>query len=342
MAGVKISNLSAGTTPTGPELIPMVQAGNTVRTTAALLVSGGLGYTPVNRAGDTMTGTFNWAATVTLASAGTTNIATAASNDIIVTGTTSITAFGTVAAGAQRMVTFAGVLTLTHNATSLILPGGANITTAAGDVAIFKSLGSGNWRCASYLRATGVQLIATAGEVTTGTDNTKAITPFALTNSSPTVQALTVIGNVTAGGFIQAAVTAGNNYQLGPGLTIGPFSNSGGLARRMVTKVFVSGTVRVQWRAFAVDTIQTSSRIYKNGVAQGTLRTVLGTVGGTFATYTEDISVAVGDNVELWATTTDGGATAYVYGLNIGVSAITSQVIHVGAVDATYSYFTGV
>jgi hypothetical protein len=101
-------------------------------------------------------------------------------------------------------------------------------------------------------------------------------------------------------------------------------------------------SVRVQWRAFAIDTIQTSSRIYVNGTAQGTLQTVTGGVGGTFATYTVDISVSVGDNVELYATTTDGTATAYVYGLNIGVSAVTSQVIHVGATDASYNFFTGV
>lgn len=342
MPGVRISNLPAATTPTGTELVPLVQSGVTKRATVSALVSGGLGYTAVNKAGDTMTGALNFATTVTIASAATTNIGAAASNDIIVTGTTTITAFGTVADAALRVVTFSGALTLTYNATSLILPGAANITTAAGDVGVFKSLGSGNWRCVSYLRASGVQLIATAAEVTTGTDNTKSITPLALTNSSPTVQALTVIGNVTAGGFIQSAVTAGNNYLLGPGLTIGPFSSSGGIQRRMTTKILVSGTVRVQWRAFAVDTIQTSSRIYKNGVAQGTLRTVTGGVGGTYATYTEDISVAVGDNVELYATTTDGGATAYVDGLNIGTGALSSQPTHLGATSATYNFFTGV
>jgi hypothetical protein len=45
------------------------------------------------------------------------------------------------------------VLTLTHNATSLILPGATNITTAANDTALLISEGSGNWRCWSYTRA---------------------------------------------------------------------------------------------------------------------------------------------------------------------------------------------
>ncbi len=70
-----------------------------------------------------------------------------------ITGTTTITSFGTVRAGIWKMVKFEGVLTLTHNATSLILPGGINITTADGDIGIFISEGSGNWRCVSFTRA---------------------------------------------------------------------------------------------------------------------------------------------------------------------------------------------
>lgn len=88
-----------------------------------------------------------------IASATTTNIGAATGPYIHITGTTTITAFDTVAAGTQRVVKFTGALILTHNATSLILPGAANITTAANDVAVFRSLGSGNWICVSYVRS---------------------------------------------------------------------------------------------------------------------------------------------------------------------------------------------
>lgn len=98
----------------------------------------------------TFTKAVNEATIVSVASAATTNIGAAAANTINITGTTTITAFDTVASGARRILVFAGVLTLTHNATSLILPGSANITTTAGDVAEFVSLGSGNWRCTSF------------------------------------------------------------------------------------------------------------------------------------------------------------------------------------------------
>jgi hypothetical protein len=60
-------------------------------------------------------------------------------------------------------VQFSGALTLTHNATSLILPGGASITTAAGDVAYFVSLGSGNWRCTGYQKASGAAVVSGGG-----------------------------------------------------------------------------------------------------------------------------------------------------------------------------------
>lgn len=70
-----------------------------------------------------------------------------------VTGTTAITSINTVAVGAVLRLHFDGVLTLTHNATDLILPGAANITTAAGDEAEFIEYAIGDWRCVNYQRA---------------------------------------------------------------------------------------------------------------------------------------------------------------------------------------------
>lgn len=98
-----------------------------------------------------------WAST-SIASAATTNLASVNERFVTVTGTTTITALGTLSAGIERVLIFSDVLTLTHNGTSLILPGGGNITTAAGDVATMLSLGSGNWRCIDYQRASGAPL----------------------------------------------------------------------------------------------------------------------------------------------------------------------------------------
>lgn len=105
--------------------------------------------------GGTLATALNEAPITTLASASTTNIGAQDVNTISISGTTTITAFDTIASGAVRRLVFQGALTLTHNGSSLILPTGANITTAAGDVATFVSLGSGNWRCVGYQRASG-------------------------------------------------------------------------------------------------------------------------------------------------------------------------------------------
>lgn len=106
----------------------------------------------------TLSNVMNGAQGSNITAAATTNLATATGNYVEVTnttGTTTVTALGTVGAGAWRMVRFSvtgGSVTLTHNATSLILPGGQNISVTDGDCALFVSLGSGNWRGLVYQR----------------------------------------------------------------------------------------------------------------------------------------------------------------------------------------------
>lgn len=151
------------TSYTGTTLIILVtQVGGSGTKSAWNISIGGIpGPAGPAWSGGTLTTAMNGAPPVTIASASTVAIGAAAANDITISGTTTITAFDTIAAGAERRVTFSGVLTLTHNGTSLILPGAANITTAAGDVATFLSLGSGNWRCVDYQRASGLPVIVT-------------------------------------------------------------------------------------------------------------------------------------------------------------------------------------
>jgi hypothetical protein len=85
-----------------------------------------------------------------------------------VTGTTTVTDidFATTKAGRSAIVVFEGALILTHNATTLILPTGANITTAAGDCCRVVSEGGDNVRVTSYMRASGAALSAPSSTVT--------------------------------------------------------------------------------------------------------------------------------------------------------------------------------
>jgi len=92
----------------------------------------------------------------TLTAAATVNLSLATGNFVHVSGTTTITSFGTVSAGARFIVCFDDAVVVTYNATTLIIPGAANITTTAGDCMMLISEGAGSWRVVGYFPGTGL------------------------------------------------------------------------------------------------------------------------------------------------------------------------------------------
>jgi hypothetical protein len=104
-----------------------------------------------------------------VASAATVDLGAQASRSLRLTGTTGITGFGTAASGVRRRLRIAAGLTITHNATSLICPGAANLVLGVGDIADVESLGSGNWVVTAVQRAAslginrGVAVASTSG-----------------------------------------------------------------------------------------------------------------------------------------------------------------------------------
>lgn len=94
-------------------------------------------------------GTFG--AETPITAAATTDLGSVPGHNVQINGTTTITSFGTSAQTVAPIYIgrFTGSLTLT-NSTSLVLPGGNNITTTAGDAFIAEFMGSGNWRVLIY------------------------------------------------------------------------------------------------------------------------------------------------------------------------------------------------
>jgi hypothetical protein len=90
-----------------------------------------------------------------LAASATVNLASATGNFLHITGAATISSFGTCPAGARFVLVFDGICTLTYNATSLIIPGSSNKTTAANDCCMIVSEGSGNWRIVGYFPISG-------------------------------------------------------------------------------------------------------------------------------------------------------------------------------------------
>jgi hypothetical protein len=109
--------------------------------------------------GGALSGSIGFAPIVTVASASTVNLGALSSNVALITGTVTITSFGSTAlSGYMYFLSFASALTLTNSA-SLVLPGAANITTAAGDTCFVICSGSGNWTVSSYQRASGIVIV---------------------------------------------------------------------------------------------------------------------------------------------------------------------------------------
>ena len=122
---------------------------------------------PTGTFGGTASSTAEFLTGTAIASASTINLNTATGNRVHITGTTAITAV-TLTRGPRTLI-FDGILTLTHNATTNNLPGAANITTAAGDRAIYESDGTTVY-CVSYI--TAASAVATLAGTQTLTNKT--------------------------------------------------------------------------------------------------------------------------------------------------------------------------
>lgn len=173
-------------------------------------------------AGGKMTGAFNEATAVTIATAATMSIGAVAANTLKTTGTVTVTSLGTGNDGDFRRVIFGGAGVLTHNATSLILPTAANITTAVDDVGEFISLGGSNWKCLNYGRKSGAALVSTdstklplVGGTMTGQLVEKLATAIA---SAATINISTANGNAVhitgTTGITAMTVASGNCVKL--------------------------------------------------------------------------------------------------------------------------------
>lgn len=170
------------------------------------------GLGPATAAGDSLRfeQLFSQGLQADLASAATTDIGSVLTTVVNITGTATITSFGANYNG-PRYVRFAGACTLTNSA-SLVLPGGANLTVAAGDSAIVVPLGNPatGWRVFAYQRASGA---AFDGSVNTAAIQDDAVTFPKLQN----IATATILGRSTAGtGDVEALTGAQVTALLAP------------------------------------------------------------------------------------------------------------------------------
>lgn len=259
---------------------------------------------PSGFTGGSLTSAINEAKGSDIASASTTDIGAATGNFVHITGTTTITALGTIQAGTRRIVRFAGALTLTHNATSLILPTGANITTAADDVATFVSEGSGNWRCVNYMRASGKSIFDTITQVITNGVTDKAPSEDAVYDALALKANTTDVHLLFQGSFAATNLGDSVNYYFSnmDGLSATgtqSFSKFGFDRNKKITKVVLTCSQNANYSNEPV-----SLYLRKNAATDYTITTSLdlSSVGlntSKIFYYTVDIDVTSPDDYEL-------------------------------------------
>ena len=211
-----------------------------------------------------------------VASASTTDLCSVPQAALTVTGTTTITGFGsTCVVGQVKLVSFSDVLTLTNSGT-LVLPTGANITTAAGDRAVVSQLSSGTWAVFSYQRADGSALYASgvySGELRI----------FAM-NSCPATWVAADGGTVSRTGSGAALFAAlGTLYGVGDGVTTfnvpdmrGVFPRGYDGGRGLDTSTLSISTTSGSSTVTVVGTGQDTTQLYVGAILSGS-----GIPGGT-------------------------------------------------------------
>ena len=164
-----------------------------------------------------------------IASASTLSLPAAGGGVFTVTGTTTVTGISTAQGGRCVKLRFAASLTLTHNGSSFILPGGANIQTSAGDCAEFindaaTDASGSNWRCFNYQFANGAPLQTSAPNSQTATytatdaDRGKLVR-FSGLGSDVTLNLPAAAGRA---GFVLYVVNDDTNDTVGYGVIVDP------------------------------------------------------------------------------------------------------------------------
>lgn len=163
-------------------------------------------------------------------SSGTMDIGAKYTAQVTTSSTSTVTSLGTAPAGTVRRVRHTAALQYTYNATSLITPGLANFTTAAGDVLTWFSLGSGNWVCTGLYRASlpgsGTVTSVVAGDGLTGGNITSSGT-IAIDSSVAAIGTFALMVNASGGSISTGATVSGSSLRYAKGSSSNAFQNTG-------------------------------------------------------------------------------------------------------------------
>lgn len=125
-------------------------------------------------------------------------------NTFTVTGSTPINTIATKGIGTIVVLHFASAIQITHHATDMVLPGGANIDADANSVGMFEEYAAGDWRCIGFLRGNGAPITgplisqkATNYSIVQGDNGKTMVGTGAMTFTLPLISSLKLPFSVT-------------------------------------------------------------------------------------------------------------------------------------------------
>lgn len=221
--------------------------------------------------------------------------------------------FGTTKAGRIAWLKFASTPTLTHHATTLILPTGANITAAAGDVAGFVSEGGDNVRCFSYMKADGTSLVGSGSGVDTA--NSPNAGEFARFTDADTIEGRTVSEAVSDLGLeIGADVQEWSPFLDDIAFLADPdadrilfWDDSAGIVEWLTIGTNLSITGTTLSASLAGGAVDTANSPNANEYARFTDADTI--EGRTEAEFKADMNLEIGTDVQAWDAQLDTWAT---------------------------------
>jgi hypothetical protein len=241
---------------------------------------------------------------------------------------------------------------LTHSAT-LVLPTGANITTAAGDSLIAIPI-SGGWQVVAYQRASGAPLAGGASDLlnTTRIDVASATT-VDLTASAPSTRNINITGTTTITGF---TVAIGQVYfvRFNAALTL---TNNAAIITQRGANITTSAGDTCILRSTSANIVEVLSYSYAGIVPDGsitpaklsqpsTLGTQVATTSGTSIDFTSIPSWVKQITISLDGVSTSGASNVLIQlgdsgGIESTGYAGSSALLQNGSSCSVTSYTTG-
>jgi hypothetical protein len=272
-----------------------------------------LGYTPVNKAGDTLTGSL-------ILNADPVNVLGAATKQYVDAAITGLSWKKSVRAG----TTAAGTLASSFANGSVI----DGVTLVTADRILIKNQATQSENGIYTVNASGAPTRAVDADISSEIDGAAVYVTTGTTNANTAWTQTTAAPTVGSSNIVFAQFTGGSSYVAGSGLSLtgNTFANTG------VTSIVAGTNISISGSTGAV-TINATSTSIGGGVAGSVVyQTGIGATGTTAAGTSGQVLTSNGNAAPTWATPSAGAAAAgSLTGTTLAANVVSSSLTSVGS-----------